>query len=231
MDNALILIAEDDPDIADVLNAYLQRAGWRTVIASDGAIAVDHCRMLKPDLVLLDVGLPKYDGFDVLSRIRRDGDTPVIMVTAVSEDIDRLSGLRLGADDYVVKPFNPQEVVERARAVLRRSAGGQNVRMRRCSPLELDLEAQAAFVVTEAGARRALDLTLTEFRLLSHMAAAPTRAYARSELLDACLPDGDALERTVDSHLSKARRKLEAAGVSTLVHTVRGIGYRLAALS
>ncbi len=230
MDNALILIAEDDPEISVVLDAYLQRAGWRTVVARDGAVALDHVRMLKPDLVLLDVGLPKHDGFDVLARIRREGETPVIMVTAMSEDVDRLTGLRMGADDYVVKPFNPQEVVERVRAVLRRSGGVTASSIRRCGPLELDLDAQGAFTALN-GARTPLDLTLTEFRLLAHMAAAPTRAFARSELLDACLPDGDALERTVDSHLSKARRKLEAAGVTTLIHTVRGIGYRLAALA
>lgn len=230
MDNALILIAEDDPEISDVLDAYLQRAGWRTVVARDGAIALDHVRMLKPDLVLLDVGLPKQDGFEVLARIRREGDTPVIMVTAMSEDIDRLTGLRMGADDYVIKPFNPQEVVERVRAVLRRAGRGAELSIRRCDRLELDLDAQAAFIALDEG-RQALDLTLTEFRLLAHMAAAPTRAFARSELLDACLPDGEALERTVDSHLSKARRKLEAAGVTTLIHTVRGIGYRLGPLT
>jgi len=231
MENALILVVEDDPEICEVMDAYLQRAGWRTVIASDGAIALDHLRMLKPDLVVLDVGLPKLDGFEVLSRIRRESETPVVMATAMSDDVDRLSGLRMGADDYVVKPFNPQELVERIRAILRRSIGGQLSSIRRCEALELDMEAQAAFVSVQ-GQRQPLDLTLTEFRLLSHMASAPSRAYSRSELLDACLPEGgEALERTVDSHLSKARRKLEQKGVSSLINTVRGIGYRLAALS
>ena len=230
VDSALILIAEDDPEISAVLDAYLLRAGWRTVIARDGSVALDHARTLKPDLILLDVGLPKHDGFDVLSRIRREGDTPIIMVTAMSEDVDRLTGLRMGADDYVVKPFNPQEVVERVRAVLRRAKSADATSIRRCDPLELDLEAQAAFLV-QGGARMPLALTLTEFRLLAHMATAPTRAYARAELIDACMPDSDALDRTVDSHLSKARRKLEAAGVTTLIQTVRGVGYRLADLT
>lgn len=123
MDNSLVLIVEDEPAIAQILEAYLLRDGFRTVRAGDGEIALQHHAYLKPDIVLLDVRLPKLDGFGVLARLRQAGTTPVIMVTAIADDIDRLSGLRLGADDYVVKPFNPQEVVARVRAVLRRTQG------------------------------------------------------------------------------------------------------------
>ena len=121
MDNALILIVEDEPEIAEILDAYLSRDGFRTVRAGDGVTALQHHRMLRPDLVVLDVKLPKADGFEVLAEIRRRGDTPVIMATALAEDLDKLSALRIGADDYVVKPFNPLELVARARAVLRRT--------------------------------------------------------------------------------------------------------------
>nr|CAE27810.1 pseudogene-two-component transcriptional regulator, winged helix family [Rhodopseudomonas palustris CGA009] len=119
--NELILIAEDEPEIAKILDAYLVREGYRTVNAADGQTALDQHAILKPDLVLLDVKMPKIDGWDVLAELRRRGETPIIMITALDQDLDRLQGLRLGADDYVVKPFNPLEVVARAKAVLRRS--------------------------------------------------------------------------------------------------------------
>ncbi|MBB4199814.1 DNA-binding response regulator [Rhodoblastus sphagnicola] len=226
--NELILIAEDEPEIARILDAYMVREGFRTVTAADGQTALDQHQILKPDLVLLDVKMPKVDGWEALAELRRRGDTPVIMITALDQDIDRLQGLRLGADDYVVKPFNPAEVVARAKAVLRRSnrAGGKPVL--RIGKLEIDLEGHLAKVREDDGATP-LNFTLTEFRLIAHMAKAPTRAFGRSELIDACLPGGDALERTVDSHVSNLRRKLEDAGAKSMISVVRGIGYRLAA--
>ncbi|WP_312164279.1 response regulator [Phenylobacterium sp.] len=230
MDNALILIVEDEPEIAEILDAYLGRDGFRTVRAGDGVTALQHHRMLRPDLVVLDVKLPKADGFEVLAEIRRRGDTPVIMATALAEDLDKLSALRIGADDYVVKPFNPLELVARARAVLRRTRARGVTPLLRLGPLEIDPQAYSAAVVGETGTRP-LDLTLTEFRLLEHMARAPRRVFSRAELLDACLPDGDALERTVDSHVSNLRRKLEAAGAPDLLEGVRGVGYRLSHLT
>jgi two-component system response regulator AdeR len=230
MDNALILIIEDEPEIAEILDAYLGRDGFRTVRAADGLTGLQHHRMLRPDLVVLDVKLPKADGFEVLAEIRRRGDTPVIMATALAEDLDKLSALRIGADDYVVKPFNPLELVARARAVLRRTQGRADTQLLRLGPLEIDPQAYAAGVVFEHETKP-LDLTLTEFRLLEHMARAPRKVFSRAELLDACLPDGDALERTVDSHVSNLRRKLEAAGAPDLLEGVRGVGYRLSGLS
>ena len=225
MESALILIVEDEPEIASILNAYFVRDGFRTVTASDGEIALQHHLRLAPDLMVLDVKLPKADGFAVLAEVRRRGGTPVIMATALAEDLDKLSALRLGADDFVVKPFNPLEVVERAKAILRRGRLNGDAPVRH-GPLELDGAARAAYVTAD-DERRLLHLTATEFELLAHMMRAPTKVFARGELLDACMPESDALERTVDSHVSNLRRKLQAAGGEDLLGGVRGIGYRL----
>lgn len=223
----LILIVEDEPDIATIIAGYLEREGFRTVRAGDGEIALQHHLSLKPDLVLLDVNIPKKDGFAVLAEIRRRGETPVIFVTALAEDIDKLTALRIGADDYVVKPFNPAEVVARTKAVLRRFGAGERISVMRYGKVELDLESHAAYLVTEKG-RASVTLTLSEFRILAHMIRAPARAFTRSDLLDVCMPDSDALERTVDSHISNLRKKLESGGSGPILAGVRGVGYRLA---
>lgn len=226
---ALVLIAEDEPEIADILTAYMTRSGLRCVHASDGRRALELHLSLKPDLVLLDVQMPHMDGWQVLSEIRHRGDTPVIMLTAMDQDIDKLMGLRIGADDYVVKPFNPAEVVARTQAVLRRSlALGQRVdqRMLRAAPFEIDLDNHEA-VVHVGKQRHALTLTLTEFKLLAQLARAPKRVFSRAELLVSCLPEGDSLERTVDSHVSKLRKKLEDLGIAGVPVAIRGVGYRL----
>lgn len=229
INNALVLVAEDEAEIAAILTGYLEREGIRTVRAGDGRTALDLHQALKPDLILLDVLMPRLDGWSVLAELRRRGDTPVIMLTGLDQDIDKLQALRIGADDYVVKPFNAVEVVARVRAVLRRVGGG-TTSILRVGPLEIDLDSHLATVNSENGPVRPM-LTLTEFRLLAHMARAPLRAFGRSDLIDACLPGGDALERTVDSHLSKLRRKLEDAGAPGFVNNIRGVGYRLAAVS
>ncbi|NBC38121.1 response regulator [Novosphingobium sp. FSY-8] len=222
--SALALIAEDDGDIADILRAYLEREGFRTVHAADGRVALDLHRALRPDIVLLDVGMPHLDGWAVLSQIRREAETPVIMITALDQDIDKLQALRIGADDYVVKPFNPVEVVARLRAILRRTGQGAAGAVLRVGAIEVDTDSH---IVRVHG--RDLPLTLTEFRLLLHMARSPHKTFARGELVDACLPGSDALDRTVDSHISKLRRKLEEAGVAGVPAGVRGVGYRMGA--
>lgn len=179
MENALILIVEDEPEIARILQSYLERDGFRTVCAGDGEIALTHLKTLRPDLVLLDIGLPRRDGFSVLTEIRGRENTPVIMTTARAEDLDKLSALRIGADDYVVKPFNPMEVVARVKAVLRRTRGedfGHPVL--RVDTLEVDTENYRASVA-RGGDRLVLDLTLTEYRLLAHLARAPRRVFTR----------------------------------------------------
>lgn len=226
--SALVLIAEDDDEISTILDAYLVREGFRTVQARDGRTAIDLHLALKPDLVLLDVTMPRLDGWEVLAELRRRGSTPAIMITALDKDIDRLQGLRIGADDYVVKPFNPIEVVARAKAVLRRSGLATTAGVLRVGALTIDLDAyQARFGAADEEVQ--LMLTLTEFRILAHMARSPAKVFTRSELLDACLPGSDALDRTVDSHVSKLRKKLEQAGGTGLLPGVRGIGYRLSA--
>jgi two-component system, OmpR family, response regulator AdeR len=229
MDSALILIVEDEPHISEVLEAYFQREGFRTVTARDGDIAIQHHHMLKPDLIVLDVNLPKLNGYEVLSHVRRESQTPVIMATALGEDLDRLTGLKVGADDYVVKPYNPVEVVARAQAVLRRTRGGFDAhRLFRAGALEVDTSTHTVSVIDKDKPPVRVEVTLTEFRILSYLARAPRQVFTRSELADACLPsDGDALERTVDSHCSKLRRKLEAAGAVGFLQAVRGVGYRL----
>lgn len=224
-ENALILVVEDEANIADVLLAYLEREGFRTVHAADGQTALDHHRMLQPDLLLLDVRLPKQDGIAVLAEVRRRDETPVIMVTAMNEDLDKLLALKVGADDYVVKPFNPLEVVARVKTVLRRANGTGKSSMLRVGRLEIELEAHFARIVGDNS--RLLDLTPTEFRLLACMARHPRRAFSRAELVDMCLPEGEAVERTVDSHASNLRRKIADAGGGKMMEPVRGIGYRL----
>jgi two-component system, OmpR family, response regulator AdeR len=226
-DKALVLVVEDDADIACILTSYLERDGMRTIRAADGPTALQHHLALKPDLVLLDVNLPKLDGFGVLAELRRRGETPVIFVTARADDIDKLSALRIGADDYVVKPFNPAEVVARVKAVMRRMNGAERSARMRFRNVEIDLDAHAASIISPEG-NFALNLTLSEFRILVQLMRAPMRVFGRAELLDKSLPDSDALERTVDSHISHLRRKLEAAGAPGLLAVVRGVGYRLA---
>ena len=147
------------------------------------------------------------------------------MITALDQDIDKLQALRIGADDYVVKPFNPVEVVARVHAILRRGGGGA-ARVIRVGPLEIDADGYLAHFIGTAGRRR-LSLTLTEFRILAHLATAPMRVFTRAELAEVCLARTDVLDRTVDSHLSKLRRKLEEAGAGGVLVSVRGVGYRL----
>ncbi len=226
--NVLVLIAEDAPEIADILAAYLARSGMRSVHAADGARALELHLALKPDLVLLDIQMPQVSGWQVLSQIRQRGNTPVIVLTALDQDIDKLTGLRIGADDYVVKPFNPAEVVARVEAVLRRSLPREERDERsvlRVAPFVIDFDRHEAVIEID-GRSHALALTLTEFRLLAQLARVPRRVFSRAELLATCLPEGDTLERTVDSHVSKLRKKLEDLGIAGVPVSIRGVGYR-----
>ena len=225
---ALVLIAEDDLEIAEILGAYLISNGLQTAHAANGRDALEMHLRLKPDLVLLDVLMPVVDGWAVLREIRHRGQTPIIMLTAMDQDIDKLMGLRFGADDYVVKPFNPAEVVARVKAVLRRTktAGSpQSSPVLRSGQFEIDLENHEA-VVQVNGVPCLLSLTLSEFKLLACLARTPKKVFSRDELLTECLPEGDTLERTIDSHISKLRKKLESLGVKGVPMSVRGVGYR-----
>ncbi|MDH4762173.1 two-component system response regulator AdeR [Pseudomonas sp. SORGH_AS199] len=222
MGDKLILIVEDDADSASVLEAYLLRDGFTVMLAEDGRQGLDLFQRERPDLVLLDMMLPRLGGTEVLAQIRRAGDTPVIMVTAIGDEPEKLGALRYGADDYVVKPYNPKEVVARVHAVLRRChQAPRDDRWLRHGALTVDLERFSATV--EA---RLLELTPTEFGLLATLMRTPHKAFTREELLERCLPESEALARVVDTHLHNLRRKLEAAGIPGVPVTVRAIGYR-----
>jgi two-component system response regulator AdeR len=221
-----VLVAEDEPQIAEVLVAYLHREGFRTVLAGDGPAAVKASREAQPDLVLLDVMLPGIDGFEVLRLIRADGNLPVIMVTARDEDVDKLVGLRMGADDYVVKPFSPPEVVARVQAVLRRTRANNSVATSAPSITIGSLVIDGAATLVSVGEVE-LDLTAAEYRLLEHLARSPRRTFSRAQLLAAALPGSAAMDRVVDAHLANLRRKLADAGAGDPIETVRGLGYRL----
>ncbi|WP_191485919.1 response regulator [Pseudomonas sp. FEN] len=229
---ALVLIAEDEPEIADILIAYLKRSGFQTAHALDGRRALEMHQALKPDLMLLDVLMPNLDGWMVLAEIRHRGNTPVIMLTAQDQDMDKLMGLRIGADDYIVKPFNPAEVVARTQAVLRRSIDyGHNTRrsVLRVDKFEIDIENHDVTVCIGAE-KLPLALTVTEFKLLAQLAKAPKRVFSRAELLATCSPESDSLERTVDSHISKLRRKIEDLGLQGVPASIRGVGYRFGSI-
>ena len=225
----LIIVAEDDDEIADILISYLQRAGMKTFRARDGEQAINFTRLHKPDLILLDIHLPVYDGWNVLTTLRKESNVPVIMVTALDQDIDKLMGLRLGADDYVIKPFNASEVIARVEAVLRRTKVNTEVANTRpirtpCLTIYPD-DFYVEITVTDEVVTPVL--TTTEFKLLTYLARNPRKVCSREELLDACLPEGDSLDRTVDSHMSKLRKKLENAGLKGIPESIRGLGYRL----
>lgn len=220
-----VLVIEDDAAIRSAVTRVLRERGHVVTSAATGMgglqMAVDDA----PDAVLLDLGLPDVSGLQVLAMLRAVSDVPVVVVTARDEDAVIVQVLDAGADDYVVKPFRPREVMARVKAVLRRASArteGEVAQVYRIGKLEIDTGAVMARLDGHT-----LTLTPAEFRLLACMAHAPGRAFTRSELLAAALPESEALERVVDAHLASARRKLEAAGGSGLLQTVRGVGYRL----
>ena len=223
--DARILIIEDDRDIARILRQYTEHQGWHAVLAHDGAQGLTEFRRSNPDLVLLDINMPKRDGFSVLQCIRADRETPVIVLSARIEDQDKLKGLDLGADDYVVKPFNPKEVMARIKAVLHRARGGRSTPVLRAANVSLNTETGHAWVMQDA-ATTPLELTPSEFRILHLMLQAPRKVFARAEIRDSCFPNSDALDRTIDSHVSHLRKKLNAAGVHDGLTVSRGLGYR-----
>jgi len=221
-----ILVAEDDPNIAALVARYLEREGFKALIAADGERALELARR-GPALVVLDLMLPKVDGWEVCRRLRARSDVPIVMLTAREDEADRVAGLVLGADDYVVKPFSPRELVERIKAVLRRArrAPGTEWSVLSQGALTLDPERHR---VTVAG--REVALTPSEFTLLQCLMAAPGRVFSRRQLLDRLHgTDGVVVDRVVDVHIGKLRRKIEADPTHPrYVETVRGVGYRFA---
>ncbi len=224
-----ILIIEDETRIVRTLRLYLEQAGFAVSAVYDGTQAVAAFRRERPSLLLLDLNLPGQDGLDVCRTVRREADIPIIMVTARTEEMDRLIGLELGADDYIVKPFSPREVVARVRAVLRRAAhGSTHADMARAGDLLLDLAGHRAWFDDYL-----LNLTQTEFEILAALVRNCGRVLSRLQLLQATQGVAhDGFERTIDQHIKNIRRKLkEKAGDVSIIETVYGVGYRLDSIS
>jgi DNA-binding response OmpR family regulator len=223
-----VLVVEDEMKIARLVRDYLEHAGFEVVVAADGDAALASARGRKPDLVVLDLGLPRRDGLDVIRELRRTSSVPVVVLTARGDEADRIVGLELGADDYVVKPFSPKELVARVRAVLRRTAsavvGGPEVL--RAADVEVDVPRMRVKV-----GGRPVDLTPTEFHLLTALIREPGRVFTRGQLLDAVHGVAiESYERAIDAHVKNIRRKIEAVpgGRPRYVLTVHGVGYRFA---
>ena len=224
MPDRSVLIIEDEAKIRDVLRAYLVREGLKVLEAEDGKKGLELYEECRPDLVLLDLMLPVLSGERVAAAIRQKGDTPIIMLTARSEEWERLQGFEIGADDYVTKPFSPREVVARVRAVLKRTgrALAQDEAALRMGDVEVRPESRTAFAQGEP-----LTLTATEFDLLFELLRSPGKVYRRAQLAAIVLGyDHESMERTIDSHVKNLRRKLGES--ARLIETVHGVGYRSA---
>ena len=219
-----VLVVDDEPAIVEIVRDYLADAGYRVTTARSGDEALLLIPSITPDLVVLDLGLPGIDGLDVAREIRRTSWVPIIMLTARSDEADRVAGLELGADDYVVKPFSPRELLARVRAVLRRGHAEPSSEL-----VVGDLAVNdAERVVVVAG--RAIDLTATEFDLLARMAASPGRVFTRAQLLETIHGVAvDSGERAIDAHVKNLRRKIETDDRPRRILTVHGVGYRLVA--
>ena len=217
-----MLIVEDEENIAELIELYMQREGFDTQISPDGEDALKKLRSFKPDIVLLDVMLPKLDGWGVLGEIRAAGKTPVIMLTAKGELADRVSGLQAGADDYIVKPFEMKEVIARVHAVMRRAGGEPTAERLVFDNLVIDM---GRFELLVCGKR--VDTPPKELELLAYLAASPGRVYTRDQLLDAVWGfDYFGDNRTVDVHIKRLREKLEGASTEWQLKTVWGVGYK-----
>ncbi len=221
-----VLIIEDEAELVKVLKSYLERGGYTVITAQHGDEGFSLWQKIKPDIVLLDLNLPGMDGIDIARRIRQTDNTPIIMVTARVEEVDRLLGLELGADDYITKPFSPREVVARVKAVLRRvdQSGAPPGEILNIADLRIDTD---AFLVYQSGEQ--IDLTPTEFSLLSTMATQPGRAFSRLQLLEACQGVAyEGYERSIDAHIKNLRAKLgDDSKAPRYIETVFGVGYRV----
>lgn len=216
---------EDERELLNVLKAYLERAGYDVFTAERGDLGLALWQEEKPDMVLLDLNLPGMDGIDIVQKIRQAGDTPVIMVTARVDEVDRLVGLELGADDYITKPFSPREVVARVKAVLRRveASSFQQAEYIEIDDLEIDVSAHS---VVQSGEK--IDLTPTEFSLLVALAQQHGRVFSRLQLLEACQGLAyEGYERSIDAHIKNLRAKLgDDSKDPRYIETVFGVGYR-----
>src|SRR5512143_1607428 len=219
-----ILVVDDELEIVKVVRAYLEQSGFRVITASDGQQALAVFRHEQPDLIVLDLSLPKLDGLDVCRAIRRESDVPIIMLTARVDETDRLIGLEIGADDYIVKPFSPREVVARVRTVLRRSAPAPE----QPSLITLGALSIDPFKHEVQLQHRLIDLTPSEFNILLALASQPGRAFSRMDLLDAAQGEAyEGYERSIDVHIKNLRQKLgDEPRDPTYILTVYGVGYK-----
>ncbi|HJV66852.1 MAG TPA: response regulator transcription factor [Geomonas sp.] len=222
-----VLIVEDDHNTAALVATYLEREGFATVLVHEGDEAIPAAEASSPVFVILDVMLPKMDGWEICRRLRKSSNVPILMLTAREEEVDRVAGLAMGADDYVVKPFSPRELVERVKAILRRSkpaaAPAPASAVLSFHDLELDPEKHR---ITRAG--RPVPLTTSEYKILFALMSAPGKAFSREELLNNCYRHGEVvIDRVIDVHIGKLRQKIEDdPSHPRFILTVRGHGYR-----
>jgi DNA-binding response OmpR family regulator len=223
-----ILVVDDEPKIIQLVRDYLERAGFRVLTAPNGKTALALARSEKPDMVILDLGLPEMDGLDVTRTLRKDSNIPILMLTARSEETDKLIGLELGADDYITKPFSPKELVARVRVVFRRmeNYSEANTETVRAADLTLDVPRMRL----TAADREVEELTPTEFELLAAMARHPGRVFTRSQLLNVVHGIAfESYERAIDAHIKNIRHKIEPKPAEPrYILTVYGVGYKFA---
>jgi two-component system alkaline phosphatase synthesis response regulator PhoP len=221
-----ILVVDDEPKVCDLVKAYLEKDGFDVILSGNGKDAVEKARMIKPDLIVLDLNLPGMDGIEVFRTVRAFSDIPVIMLTARDDEVDKIVGLQIGADDYVTKPFSPRELSARVAAVLRRYTDGTRPAGRLVSgDLLVDFERHEVKYRNEA-----VGLTAAEFKLLAVMARSPGRVFTRLQLMDSAFGETyEGYDRTIDAHIKNIRQKLAKIGgdADNLVVTVRGVGYKL----
>ncbi len=226
MSEATILVVDDDPQIREVLDVALGRAGFRTMTARDGAEGLRQVQAVRPDLAVLDIGLPEMDGLELCRAIRRDSELPILFLTARDDEVDRILGLEMGGDDYVTKPFSPRELVARVRAILKRTkSAGAPARVLTRGRLALNAEAHDVRIDGNA-----VSLTATEIAILSKLLGRPTQVFSRPALVDAIWGPGMVVsDRTLDSHLRNLRAKMADAGLDDCIETLHGVGLRMGA--
>ena len=219
-----ILVVEDDKNTASLVATYLQKEGFLTLVENDGAVGLQVAREEQPDLVILDLMLPNIDGLEICRRLRHESNIPILMLTAREEEIDRVLGFSLGADDYVVKPFSPRELVERVKAILRRTQPAPSLASCVLKFGQLQLNPEKHKVTLD---KKAVNLTTSEYKLLYTLMASPGRVFSRTELLRKFYEQEEAvIERVIDVHINKLRQKIEADPSNpTIIKTVRGFGY------